>query len=43
MVESAKQNIKNNASSTEIYGQMQDIFIEMDQSSDVSFQDTNMR
>ncbi|XP_021736761.1 boron transporter 4-like [Chenopodium quinoa] len=34
MVESAKQNIKNNASSTEIYGQMQDIFIEMDQSAD---------
>lgn len=34
MVESAKQNMKNNASSTEIYGQMQDIFIKMDQSPD---------
>ncbi|XP_010691218.2 boron transporter 4 isoform X1 [Beta vulgaris subsp. vulgaris] len=32
MVESAKQSIKRNASSTEIYGQMQDVFIEMDQS-----------
>ncbi|XP_021848219.2 boron transporter 4 isoform X2 [Spinacia oleracea] len=34
MVESAKESIKKNASSTEIYGQMQHIFIEMDQSPD---------
>lgn len=39
MVKSAKENMKNNASSIEIYGQMQDIFIEMDQSS-VRSQDT---
>ncbi|KAL2926929.1 Boron transporter 4 [Bienertia sinuspersici] len=33
MAESAKESIKNNASSTEIYGQMQEVFIQMDQSS----------
>ncbi|KAL2932389.1 Boron transporter 4 [Bienertia sinuspersici] len=31
MVESAKESIKKNASNTEIYGQMQEVFIEMDQ------------
>ena len=36
MAKCAKQNIKNNASSTEIYDKIEDIFIEMDQSSDVS-------
>lgn len=35
MVKCAKENMKNNASSTEIYDQMEDIFIEMDQSPDV--------
>ncbi|KAL9232041.1 hypothetical protein vseg_007189 [Gypsophila vaccaria] len=34
MVESAKESIRKNASTTEIYGQMQDVFIEMDQSPD---------
>uniref|UniRef100_A0A7C9D1M6 Bicarbonate transporter-like transmembrane domain-containing protein n=1 Tax=Opuntia streptacantha TaxID=393608 RepID=A0A7C9D1M6_OPUST len=34
MVESAKENIKKNAPTSEIYGQMQAIFIEMDQSPD---------
>ncbi|XP_074285211.1 boron transporter 4-like isoform X1 [Silene latifolia] len=34
MVESAKESIRKNASSTEMYGQMQDVFIEMDQSPD---------
>ncbi|XP_057544036.1 boron transporter 4-like isoform X2 [Amaranthus tricolor] len=34
MAKCAKQNIKNNASSTEIYDKIEDIFIEMDQSSD---------
>ncbi|CAO2813981.1 unnamed protein product [Amaranthus hypochondriacus] len=34
MVKCAKENMKNNASSTEIYDQMEDIFIEMDQSPD---------
>ncbi|CAO2815314.1 unnamed protein product [Amaranthus hypochondriacus] len=34
MAKCAKQNIKNNASSTEIYDQIEDIFIEMDQSPD---------
>ena len=37
MVESAKENIKKNAPTSEIYGQMQAIFIEMDQSPDVSY------
>ena len=36
MEESAKENIKKNAPTSEIYGQMQAIFIEMDQSPDVS-------
>lgn len=40
MVESAKENMKKRASSTEIYGQMQDIFIEMDENADVSSQNT---
>ncbi|XP_021732036.1 boron transporter 4-like [Chenopodium quinoa] len=31
MVKSAKESIQKNASSTEVYGQMQDVFIEMDQ------------
>ncbi|XP_021736767.1 boron transporter 4-like [Chenopodium quinoa] len=34
MVESAKESIRKNASSNEIYGQMQNVFIEMDQSPD---------
>ncbi|KAK9666301.1 hypothetical protein RND81_14G175700 [Saponaria officinalis] len=34
MVESAKESIRKNASTTEMYGQMQDVFIEMDQSPD---------
>jgi len=36
MVESAKESISKNAPSSEIYGQMQAVFIEMDQNPDVS-------
>jgi len=36
MVESAKESIKQKASNSEIYGKMQDVFIEMDSSPIVS-------
>lgn len=36
MVETAKESIKQKASNSEIYGKMQAVFIEMDNSSAVS-------
>lgn len=36
MVESAKESIKQKASNSEIYGKMQAVFIEMDESPEVS-------
>lgn len=36
MVKSAKEGIKEQASTSEIYGRMQAVFIEMDRSPDVS-------
>ena len=38
MVQSAKESIRRNVSSTELYGQMQDVFIQMDQCPNVSSQ-----
>lgn len=37
MVKSAKESIKQKASNSEIYGKMQAVFIEMDNSTTVNF------
>ena len=36
MVKSAKESIRQKASSSEIYGKMEEVFVEMDSSPDVS-------
>ncbi|XVE89150.1 hypothetical protein DITRI_Ditri19aG0127400 [Diplodiscus trichospermus] len=36
MVESAKESIKKKASNSEIYGKMQDVFIEIDKSPEIA-------
>jgi len=36
MVQTAKEGMMNNATSSEVYGKMQDVFIKMDHGGDVS-------
>lgn len=40
MVQTAKEGMMNNASSSEVYGKMQEVFIKMDDKSNVSIKYT---